>query len=146
MSTETTTFSVNKNEVQAFERQVQSITVGTGSIVVTGNGAPVTVGEGSTYDAGNSTTLTILAVEASNYAVTFAENAVRPVFQEATAGEQAAPTVRGDADSGDSAQTGSFESRTVPQLRDLAKVRGLTVTGKKGKKPNKADFIKALRA
>jgi hypothetical protein len=42
-------------------------------------------------------------------------------------------------------QTGSFESRTVKELQALAKERGLTVEGKKGKKPVKADFIKALR-
>jgi len=140
--TETATFSVNRNDVQEFERQVQSVTVSTGSIVVTGNGDPETVTEGNTYEAGNSTSLTILAVEASAYAVTFADNAVRPVFQNVTAGEQAPEPVRGD--SGGSG--GSFDSRTVTELRKLAKERGLTVKGKKGKKANKADFIKALRA
>lgn len=46
-------------------------------------------------------------------------------------------------DSGGS--TGSFESRTVTELAKLAKERDLEVKGKKGKKPVKADFIKALR-
>lgn len=116
MATETQTFSFNKGDTNDFEREVSHIEVAFGKLFVTGNGVDEVVAD--SLDLDNSPAVSIYAAEATNFSVTFADNAVRPVFQNATAGGQ---TVRGDA----GGQTGSYESRTVEELHEVAKERGV---------------------
>lgn len=145
--TQTETLSLPKGDSRTFEREVQTISLSFGKLFVSGNDndAILTGTDEVTFD--NVAAVTVHAPEATTFAVTYADNAVMPVFQNATAapdelrGDAAEPEPRGDS----GGQTGSFESRTVAELRDLAKERNIEVKGKKGAKPVKADFIKALR-
>jgi len=148
--TQTENVTLQKGDSTTFEREVASIRLATGKLFVSGNDkdAILTGTDEVTFD--NAAAISVHAPEAATFAVTFADNAVMPVFQNRTA---APAELSGDAalqqneprgDTGGSG--GSFESRTVPELRKLAKERGVTVTGKKGRKPVKADFVKALRA
>lgn len=145
MTTETSTFSLSKGDSLNFEREVSAVTVSTGSIVVTykaegGNVVTKTLKEGDdTYEVPNSPTVGLYAPDHTNGAVTFADNAVLPVFQKVTAGET--PEVRGDADPSDDDQTGSYESRSKESLFELAQERKLDVNSRS----TKAEIIEALR-
>lgn len=122
----------NPNQTQTLPAPVRTITVATGSVVITDGHEAVVVQEDSSYDAANGQVagLSVFSPNGARVSVTYSDEPL-----------EEAPVERGDS----GGNTGSFESRTVKELRDLAKERGLTVTGKKGKKPVKADFIKALR-
>ena len=119
----------NPDQSRTLDKRVERIDVNIGSLIVTETNEPVLVKEGEFHDAGSVASLTLYSPSGARCVVYY--------FDE----EVPEPATRGD--SGGSG--GSFESRTVAELRDLAKERGLTVEGKKGKRPVKADFIRALR-
>lgn len=154
MTTETPA-QVTQSEVFAFEggysntfdREIKAITVTDGKLFVSAAGEDYTLKTGGTVTFDNTPTVYVSVPSGcfANGSITYADNAVMPVFQNATAVPAELhhdASVRGDSDG----QSGSFESRTVAQLSKLAKERKIDVKGKKGKKPVKADYIKALRA
>jgi hypothetical protein len=149
--TQTEVFALQGGYQNTYDREVRSISVTDGKLFVSANDEDFTLKDGSTATFDNASAIFVSVPGGchANGSIVYADNAVMPVFQNATALPQELhhdAAVRGDADSEDGKQTGSFESRTVAQLRDLARERGVEVTGKKGKEPAKADFIKALRA
>jgi|GEM_PF-5164785 len=119
----------NPDQSRTLDKRVERIDVNIGSLLVTETDSPVLIEEGSEFDAGSVANLTLYSPDGARCVVYYFDEGVP------------APATRGD--SGGSG--GSYDSRTVTELRDLAKERGLTVKGKKGNKPTKADFIKALR-
>jgi len=116
--TETGTFSLNKGDTQSFERQIASVTCSTGSLIVNDGKETKEITDGETFDTNGSPTVSIFAVDHANYAVAFADFALvapGPVVEEA---------VRGDGPG--NVDTGSYESRTLKELRKLARDRRIS--------------------
>jgi hypothetical protein len=146
--TQTEIFSFEGGYSNTYDREIASIRVTDGKLYVSAAGEDYTLKDGGSVTFDNTPTVFVSVPSGShaNGAITYADNAVMPVFQNETSLPEELRqdvSVRGDADGGK--QSGSFESRTVTELRDLAKERGIEVKGKGGKKPVKADFVKALR-
>lgn len=143
----TVALTLNKNEVNAIERGVGTITVGTGKLVVVPfGGEPTVVNEGESFDAQDQP-VTILALEGSNYGATYTEptGTEAPVLPRTVPASviPAAEVVEAErGDSGDSSgKTGSYESRTLDELHTLAAERKI-----KGRsKMDKDALIEALR-
>lgn len=148
--TQTEIFALQKGDSNTFEREVSEIRLTFGELFVNVPGEESQIlKDTDAVKLDDPAAVKVYAPVATSFAVTFADNAVMPVFQNATALPEElhhdASVQRGD--SGGSDATGSFESRTVPQLAQLAKERNLTVEGSgKGGAKTKADYIKALRA
>jgi hypothetical protein len=119
----------NPDQSRTLDKRVERIDVNIGSLLVTEADQPILVEEGTTEDFSSVANLTLYSPNGARAVIYY--------FDEADSVE----TPRGD--SGGSG--GSYESRTVTELRDLAKERGIEVKGKGDKKPVKADYIKALR-
>lgn len=69
----TVALTLNKNEVNAIERGVSTITVGQGELVVVPlGGKPTVVSEGDSFDA-KDVPVTVLALEGTNYAAVYTE-------------------------------------------------------------------------
>lgn len=163
--TQTEIYSLQDGDSNYFDREIKAIKLSFGKLVVSGNGKDAILTDEDEVTFDNASAVKVFAPEGPcSFAVTFADNAVMPVFQNATAlpaelhhdaavqedekpkRDSARRRTKQSASRGDTGgQTGSFDSRTVTELRGLAKERGVTVKGKNGKKPIKSDFIKALR-
>lgn len=147
--TQTEVFAFEGGYQNTYDREIQSITVTDGKLLASAADEDYILKSGSTvtFDNTPAVTISVPAGSFANGSITFADNAVLPNFQNRTAvpdelaGDAAIKGPRGDA----GGSTGSIESRTVKELAALAKERDIEVKGKKGKKPVKADFIKALR-
>lgn len=141
--------SLNKHEVNVIERDVETVTVGVGSLVVVDttlakDKIAQVEADGDTYQAGGHP-LALFAIEGANYSVVYTDptGTEAPVLPREVPATTVPATERGDA-GGD---TGSFESRTVPELEALVEERGIAVEGTgKGGNILKADLIEALRA
>ena len=147
--TQTEVFAFEGGYQNTYDREIAEIRVTDGKLLVSEADEDYILRAGSGVEFENAPAVTVSVPQGTfaNGSITFADNAVLPNFQNRTAvpdelaGDAAIKESRGDV----GGSTGSFESRTVPELSKLAKERGIEVKGKEGKKPIKADFIKALR-
>lgn len=145
----TVALSLNKNEVNTIERGVGTITVGTGKLVVVPfGGEPTVVSEGESFDA-QASPVTILALEGTNYGAVYTEPTgteapvlPRTVPASVIPAAEVVEAQRGDSD-GESPTggTGTYEDRTVPELKATAKKNGVDLEGAS----TKAEIIAKLR-
>jgi hypothetical protein len=118
--------SLNKNDVNAIERDVSSISVGVGSLsVVPRNGKAFTLSpDDGSRDVGD-VPLTLTAIEGCNYCVNFTEpdGTEAPTLPREVPASTVPPEeiAQARAERGDSADspgnTGSYESRTVKETK-----------------------------
>jgi hypothetical protein len=120
-----TNLTINSHQSVLFEAPVHTITVTTGSVVITDGHDANVVEADAVYDAGDKASLSVFSPDSARISVTYADEAAP------------APAERGDS----GGNTGSFESRTVKELRALAKERGI----KGYSKLDKDALIGALR-
>lgn len=71
---ETATGSLNRGDTLSYERIVERVFVATGKLLVSAGGKEKTVKEGAEFKPGTSVSL--YALEPTNYAITFTESAV----------------------------------------------------------------------
>jgi len=132
--------TMNRGDARTIERGVHRISVATGYLLVFADGANNTwrLSEGEDCEPGDAPVV-LLALDGTNFGIEFTEpTGTEPPSVDPVA-PQEAPAVRGDSD--DSAGTGSYESRTIKELRALAKSRGLEGYSKL----DKDDLITELR-
>lgn len=131
--------TINKGETKTFDAGLASVQVGVGSVIVTdGHGSTVIKADGdtNTHDCGGKPSLALYSPDGANVAVTYANEI--PVPQEPAQRASGVSAERGDTGGGSG---GSFESRTLDELHELAKERGI-----KGQSTlNKDDLVQALR-
>jgi hypothetical protein len=132
--------TMNAGDTRTFDAGLASVQVGVGSVIVT-DGHDTTVVEADsdtdTHDCEGKPSLALYSPGGANVAVTYADE--EPAPQEPP---QRASGVSPSAERGDTGgQTGSFESRTLDELNDLAVQRGI----KGHSSMNKKDLIAALR-
>lgn len=132
--------TMNKGEVRYIERPVHEISVGAGRLTVynaeaadTAERLTVVAPDMEAYQPGDVPVI-LTAIDGVNYNVTYTDIPV------VTKTAVAPPAVRGDS-AGDGKQTGSYESRTVKELRELAKERGF----ERYSQLDKEELIEVLR-
>jgi hypothetical protein len=136
--------TINAGETRTFDAGLASVQVGVGSVIVT-DGEDATVvkadGDDNIHDCEGKPSLALYSPDGANVAVTYANEAPAPqeapqratgVFAEAEASE------RGDT----GGNGGSYESRTLEELRELATER--KIKGRAGLTKN--ELVEALRA
>jgi hypothetical protein len=165
-------YSFNPEQTRYLDRKVKRIDVSHGSLIVTETDNPVVIRKDETKTFKDVAALTAYSPEGANVAVYYfdekdipaadpkhleydverakqeqqkaedqgrqTETAKAKVHQAKRTLKNAKAAVRGDS----GGQTGSYESRTVKELRALAKDKGITG----GSKLGKDKLIKALRA
>lgn len=148
--------TMNRGDSRTIERAVHRVSVATGVLWVFADGDTWHLSEGQDCEPGDGRII-LTAIEGTNFAVEYSEptgteppavDPTQPVVETPTPPvEETTPAeVKEDVTPrGDSAKspgnTGSYESRTVKELRELAKERDIEGYSQL----NKADLIKALR-
>lgn len=131
--------TINAGETRTFDAGLASVQVGVGSVIVTdGHGSTVVEADSDTdtHDCKGKPSLALYSPDGANVAVTYANETPAP--QEPAQRASGVSAERGDTGGGSG---GSFESRTLDELHDLAKERGI-----KGQSTlNKDDLVQALR-
>lgn len=131
--------TLNAGDTRTFDAGLASVQVGVGSVIVT-DGHDTTVvkadSDTDTHDCEGKPSLALYSPDGANVAVTYANETPTP--QEPAQRVSGVSAERGDTGGGSG---GSFESRTLDELHDLAKERGI-----KGQSTlNKDDLVQALR-
>lgn len=130
---------LNAGDTRTFDAGLASVQVGVGSVIVTdGHDSTVVKADTDTdtHDCEGKPSLALYSPVGANVAITYAHEIETP--QEAPQRASGVSAERGDTGGGSG---GSFESRTLDELHDLAKERGIKGTSAL----NKSDLIDALR-
>lgn len=137
-----TNLTMNPQELRLLDAPVYEIAVSTGPIVVIDNSGEEleveAIEAGKAYRAYAKAALTLYSPEGTKLAITYADEV--PDAPESSHGVSAAPETSERGDTGGNG--GSYESRTLDELRELAKER--KVKGRAGL--SKTELIEALRA
>ncbi len=137
--------TINAGETRTFDAGLASVQVGVGSVTVA-DGEDVTVvkadSDDNIHDCGGKPSLALYSPDGANVAITYADEVPAPQEPAQRASGVSAEPESKDAERGDTGgQTGSFESRTLDELNELAVQRGI-----KGHSSMKKDeLIAALR-
>lgn len=131
--------TMNAGDTRTFDAGLASVQVGVGSVIVTdGHDSTVVKADTDTdtHDCEGKPSLALYSPDGANIAVTYQDELPTP--QEPAQRASGVSAERGDTGGGSG---GSFESRTLDELHDLAKERGIKGTSAL----NKSDLIDALR-
>jgi hypothetical protein len=132
---------MNAQDTRTFDAGLASISVGTGSVIVTDDHEPTVVGEGESKDLEGKPSLALYSPNGANLSLTYANEV--PVSQESTQRASGVSAVAEPSERGDTGGNGcSYESRTLEELRELASER--KIKGRAGL--TKDELIEALRA
>lgn len=130
--------TMNAQDMRTFDAGLASISVGTGSVIVTDDHEPAVVGEGESQDLGGKPSLALYSPNGANLSLFYANELPTPQESPQRASGVSAAAERGDT----GGSGGSYESRTLDELRELATER--KIKGRAGL--SKTELIEALRA
>lgn len=133
--------TMNAQDTRTFDAGLASISVGTGSVIVTDDHEPTVIGEGESQDLEGKPSLALYSPKGANLSLTYANETPapqEPAQRASGVSAEAEPSERGDT----GGNGGSYESRTLDELRELASER--KVKGRAGL--TKDELIEALRA
>lgn len=132
--------TLNAGDTRTFDAGLASVQVGVGSVIVTdGHDSTVVKADTDTdtHDCEGKPSLALYSPDGANVAVTYQDELPAP--QEAAQSASGVSAERGDTGGGSG---GSFESRTLEELREDARER--KIKGRAGL--TKDELIEALRA
>jgi hypothetical protein len=133
-------FLMPAQDFKNLEAPVREVSASTGTVVVTEGEKTTVVGPGENYDAGDTPSLALYSPDGANVTVLYTTEAPEaPEPAQRASGVSAEPKAAERGDTG--GQTGSYESRTLEELNELAAERGV----KGHASLNKKDLIAALR-
>jgi hypothetical protein len=136
--------TMNQGDTRTFDAGLASVQVGVGSVIVTdGHDSTVVKADTDTdtYDCEGKPSLALYSPDGANVAVTYQDEVETPQEPaQRVSGVSAEPEVSERGDTGGNG--GSYESRTLEELRELAAQRN--IKGRAGL--SKAELIEALRA